>query len=247
VTLWNTGHESDAEKRLRRAEELMLSLPSEQRNVGGNFDLLLSQIDVNCSGMPNVSGQFDKAITRADAGLSRLEPHLKIEPNDVQVRDTCLQLHGNRGYARLGLRQHREAAGDWTRVVELSARPVPAEYRVRLAIELMFAGDRGGALTQAQLLKPAADIAQDDCYNIGCIFARSAEDTQKDNQLPAGERAELVESHVTDAIRWLKSSADAGIFADRDGRDQAMTYPDLAILRDKEKFRQLVEPPHAKP
>ena len=56
-----------------------------------------------------------------------------------------------------------------------------------------------------------------------------------------------MESYITDAICWLRSAADTGIFRDRAMRDQAKKDPDVAILRDNEKFRQLVEPPQAKP
>ena len=247
MILWNTGKESRAEERFRRAEELLQSIPSERRNVGGNFDLLLGQVNVNWSGMLYLSGKFDEAIKRADAGLSRLERHLEIEPNDVTARNACLQLYGNRGHALSGLGKHRQSANEWTRVVELSAKPVPANHRIRLALELIYSGDLAGALAQVELIKPATDIAKEDCYNLGCVFARCAEASRDDKQLPPDDRARLVESRITDAMRWLRLAAEAGFFNDPTTRDQARIDPDLVILVQRDEFRQLIAPPETKP
>jgi tetratricopeptide (TPR) repeat protein len=247
VIFWNTGKESRAEEKFRRAEELLQSIPSEQRSVGGSVDLLLGQVNVNWCGMLYLSGKLDEAITRADAGLIRLEQHLKIEPNDMTARNASLQLRGNRAYALTQLGKHRQSAGDWTRVVELSAQPVPAEYRVRLAVALLHAGEQAAAFTQAQFLKPGKAVDKGDCYDLGCIFARAAEAVRNDKQLSADQRAKLVESHISDALSWLVAASKAGFFRDAANRDQAQSDPDLTILRDNETFRQLVEPPQVKP
>jgi tetratricopeptide (TPR) repeat protein len=157
-------------------------------------------------------GRYEEAIVRADSGLNRLEPYLKVEPNDTIARQLCLNLHGNRAYALVGLQKHAEAAAEWTRVVELAAVPVPEDYRVRLAIELAQTGDLARALAQVDLVKGSKETSGNDCYNLGCLYALCAAAVQKDTRRPLAQRSTLVESHIKSATRWLNSARDAGLF-----------------------------------
>ena len=109
--------------------------------------------NVNWSGMLHGLGRINEAVARADAGLSRLEPYVRLEPLDEQARELCLKLHGNRAHALAALGRHREAASEWTRVMELSPQPVPASYRIFLSFELLHSGELDGALTQTELVK----------------------------------------------------------------------------------------------
>jgi hypothetical protein len=94
--------------------------------------LSLGQMHVNWSGLLVSIRRFDEAIARADAGLSRLEPAFRNEPNDRDLRDFCLKLHGNRAMALGQARRHREAAGEWSCVLELSAAPIPLTDRIQI-------------------------------------------------------------------------------------------------------------------
>ena len=199
VIFWNTGHESDAEERFCRAEVLLLSIPTERRNVGGQFDLLLAQVYLNWCGMLQLSKRCEEAVKRTDTGLSWIEPYLENEPNDRSVRYACLSLHGNRAYALKQLGRHRESAIGWTRVVELCDKPVPQQYRVKFAVELIDAGDLARALDQALRRKTTADVAPEDCYDLGRIFARSAATAGKHTNLPADERTKQVK-YYTDEV-----------------------------------------------
>ncbi len=147
----------------------------------------------------------------------------------------------------LGLGSHSESAKEWTRVVELSNQPVPADYRIHLAIELVLAGEIGQALTQARLVQPGPQVSVADCYNLACFYSHCAVAVRKDTGHSPDQRAPLVESHVADAIQWLKAAAKAGFFSDPANRDHAKKDPDLEILRDRPEFRQLVELSGTKP
>jgi hypothetical protein len=196
--------------------------------------------------MLHTSGRFAEAMTRADAGLHLVEPYLRNEPNDGVARDTCLKLHGNRGYALMGLGKDGESAAEWARVVELSPKPVPPIYRIRLAIELLRAGEDACALTHAQFVQPGPDISGEDRYDLGCVFARSAEAVRKDSRFSPEERAALEKSHIMNALSWLRLAGEAGLFRDPAMCDQAKKDPDLAVLAQRDEFRQIVEPPRVK-
>ena len=245
VILWGQKT-SQAEKLFQEAERLLLSIPPDHRNEGGNAVITLGQINLNWGGMLQTLTRSNEAIARSDAGLKQVEPYLRIEPNDVVAQEVCFKLHGNRGLALSGLGRHRESADDWVRVVELSTQPVPTEYRLRLAIELVYAGELVRALAQAQLVKPSPDISGEDCYNLACIYSRSAANAQNEKSGSLDQQARLIESHVLDALRWLRSAAKAGLFKDPAQRDQAKKDPDLEILRNRKEFRQFIESTSAK-
>ncbi len=130
--------------------------------------------------------------------------------------------------------------------MELSSQPVPAEYRIRLAIELIYAGEAARALAQAQLVQPTPNISDEDCYNLACIYSRSATNLRNNQGLPSDQRANLVESHISSSLRWLKAAAETGIFGKPEWQDQAKKDSDLDILRDRPEFRQLIESNGAK-
>jgi eukaryotic-like serine/threonine-protein kinase len=234
---------SAAERNFRDAETLLLAVPADQRSIGGNVNVSLGLVYSNWSLLLLVTGRFDEAITRTAAGLKSVQQHLEHEPNDAIARDTCLKLHGNRALAFMALEKHAESAMEWARVVQLSPEPVPPDRRVRLAVELAKSGDVVRALTQANLVQTAPDINGEDCYDFGCIFAKSAEIARSNGELSDASRARLVDSHVCDAMRWLKAARNAGFFNEAMERDHAKTDEDLIILADRVDFLQIIGPP----
>jgi tetratricopeptide (TPR) repeat protein len=238
---WHAQDHARAEQRFRRAEELLLSAAPDAREPAEKIDIDIGQVNVNWGGMLHTLGRHDEAIARADAGLGRLEPYLRIEPNDWEAREMCLKLHGNRALALAQLGRHRESVREWTRVVELAREPVPPDHRIRLAIELVLAGDMAGARTQTQLLNPASKTSAADCYNLACVMALSAAAAGKDTRTLLAERARLVEADISDALRWLESAARSGFFKDPANRDHARNDPDLSVLASRAEFRKLIE------
>ena len=143
--------------------------------------------------------------------------------------------------------KHRESADDWTHVIALSTEPVPSGYHVKLAIELAHVGEVDRAQAQVQSLNPAQAISGEDRYNLGYLFSLWAAAAQKDTRISPDQRARLVESDIANALRWLKSAANAGFFKDPAVRDHARKDPDLEILRDLPEFHRLIESNGAKP
>ncbi len=241
IVLWRSQKHSAAEQRFRRAEELLLSADTK---ILAPADVVsfVGHVNVNWSGMLHGVGRCDEAIARADVGLFRLEPYCRLEPLDELARELCLKLHGNRANSLAATGRHREAANEWRRVVELSAQPVPASYRIFLAGELVRSGELVGALAQTALVKADPHLAAEEQYNLGCISALLAAAARSDTQLSPEKRANLVEARIADAIRWLNGAATTGFFRDLDNRGWAKRDPDLAILAERDDFRKLIEP-----
>ena len=240
LSFWQDHDFSQAEALFRRAEKVLRSVPPEFQGRSDNIGISLAQLYINWGGMLHTSGRYTEAIALADEGLKLIEEYVRLEPGDAAAREMCLKLHGNRAYALMGLQKASESAAEWARVVELSPQPVPPAYRIRLAVELLKAGETGRALTEAQMVKPDPTIGGEDRYNIGCVFARSAASISGDTRLSREEREALRQSHVKNALSWLKSAAETGLFNDPAMCEEAKNDPDLAILAPLGEFQKIV-------
>ena len=212
--------------------------PLNSRAWSDSIDIALVQLYINWGGMLHTSGRYAEAVTRADEGLIRIDEHLRIEPNDAAAREMCLKLHGNRGYALMGL--EKTASRPWSGRESLSCPPSPYPR---------FTGPdwpsscsepvKMPALTEALLVKPDPSIGGEDRYDLGCVFARSAALVHNDSHLSQDQRGPRKESHH-ERHAWLKLAADGGLFKNPAMCEQAEKDPDLAALRPLEEFRRLI-------
>ena len=236
------GRRPDAEKAFRRAEAVLRKDASGPENLEAGAVLAYGHLMVNWGEILLLSQRLDESVDRTNAGLERVEAYLRKEPSDAAVKDLRLPLHGNRALAFSEQKKHRESAGDWAHVVELSGQRVPVGYRIHWAIELLKAGDMPRAAAQVQLVKPEQVVNGEDRYNLGSYYALTAPAAKNSTRIAPDQRASVGDSHIEDALRWLKLAADAGFFNDPTQRDNALKDPDLTILYDNPDFRRLIEP-----
>jgi tetratricopeptide (TPR) repeat protein/tRNA A-37 threonylcarbamoyl transferase component Bud32 len=244
VIHWKERDYLEAERRFRQAEQLLITQRQEPGRPDRETTMTLGQVNVNWIGLLWERKRNDEAVARAYSAIESLESYLRIEPNDQVIRDLCLKLHGNRGQA-LGARgRSREAAEDWTKVIELAPEPVPPWYRFTLAFNLLEIGELDRALAQASLAKQASSGSGADLYNLACFYSRAAMAVQMDQRKKGEERSRLVESYVADGLSTLEKADQAGFFRDPATRDHARTDSDLKILRGREEFRRILQSKH---
>ncbi|HKI17248.1 MAG TPA: protein kinase, partial [Isosphaeraceae bacterium] len=236
---WNEGQNTQAERDFGRADELLRSSSPEVLGPGDNFSLESSLLYLNWAGMLCTVGRFDEAIDKADDGLKWIDPYLQSQPNHLGARRACLGLHGNRAGALAGKGKHAESAREWARVIELSDRPVPVKPRVSIAIELAQAGDLAHALGHAQHVKSSDGISGQDCHNLAYLYSLCATAARGDQSIRPAQRNERVQSHIAEAVRWLKAAAKAGLYDDAKLLLENKNDPGFEILRDRPEFREI--------
>jgi len=253
-SLINLGHNlcqiqkhARAEQSFRRAEELLLGGGTGVRVATENAVSPIGHVYVNWSGMLHAIKRDNEAIAKADAGIGQLEAYLRREPLDLGARQLCLKLHGNRAHALGALGRHHDAAVAWTSVLALSTQPVPANFRILLAVELFHAGDIDAAVAQTRLVTEGSPLSVSENYNLACLCALFGVAARNNSRLATDERTRLAETHLAQAIRRLKAAEAAGFFREPASREQARIDPDLAILADNDEFRRLLNPGAAEP
>jgi hypothetical protein len=132
-------------------------------------------------------------------------------------------------------------------VIALSQAPVPLDYRIRLGIELVLAGERARALGQVEQVTSSEGVAANDFYMLACLYSICAAAAHDDQGIPLRERARLVESDISSGLRWLRCAARAKFFAHASRRDQVKVDSDLEFLRKSRQFLEIVGSTVSKP
>jgi hypothetical protein len=141
------------------------------------------------------------------------------------------------------LGKHRESTAEWARVIELAPEPVPPNYRLQFALGLLKSGEGARAVAEAQLLKPDSHMSGEDRYNVACVYALAVQAIRTDSRGSPEERMGLEKVYIKDALEWLRSAAESGLFNDPEMRNHAKKDPDLTAVASLVEFRRIVEAP----
>jgi tetratricopeptide (TPR) repeat protein len=242
------GEQALAEQAFLQAERLLLSQSPDVRQPGETLEMALGTLYVNWSGMLQDSKSSEEAIKKADLGITPMERHFRLEPNDAGARRICLGLHGNKAYALASQGKHAEAGREWARVIELCDGKVPPAYHVRIAIELAQAGELNTAKSHADYVTSIAGVPGVDCHDLGNLYSLWAARVRDDQTRPSEGRSADIESGIKKALRWLKAAQAAGLYkAAPSLRDESRNDRDFAILRDRQEFDEIFGKDGAKP
>jgi hypothetical protein len=96
-------------------------------------------------------------------------------------------------------------------------------------------------LHQAQLIKASPGVSPMDRYNVACVLSDCATFVRADSRVAEPQRARTVESDVTEAMAWLRSASESGLFRDHEMRESARNDAALGILRARPEFRNIID------
>jgi tetratricopeptide (TPR) repeat protein len=235
-------HPGEAEDAYSEAATILESLVREstdRRWVNSLCSLL------NNSG--NLAGQLGRtevARQRFERGLALVDDALQRDPADQTLRDNALNLHGSRANLLGSLGKYREAAADWVSVIELSSPEARLGYRLMHMLALVRTDDYLQGVAEAETVSPgqaaAGKLAAADLYNCACVFSLAAGTSATDQRIDRAERLRRARSYADSSLKWLEQVQATGFFDDAKNRQLAETDADLAALRDRPEFRELL-------
>ena len=233
-----------------RAEEAYIEAAALLKVAGGDKVELrtassLGSLLNNWGNLAVRRGRTDLAFQRFERGLAWVEDTLRREPAETELRYSALNLHGSRANLLESLGRHTEAVADWDRVVELNDDPADrVVLRLLRSMALVRTRDYIRGVLEAEALaraQPASSRqAGVDLYNFACVFALASAAARVDERLETAERQRRADSYADTALDWLKRAAGSGFFDDPKHRDQARQDRDLASLRDRPEYRNLL-------
>jgi hypothetical protein len=86
-------------------------------------------------------------------------------------------------------------------------------------------------------------MSGEDRYNVACVYALAVQAIRTDSRGSPEERMGLEKVYIKDALEWLRSAAESGLFNDPEMRNHAKKDPDLTAVASLVEFRQIVEAP----
>jgi serine/threonine protein kinase len=231
ILLKGLGKRSEAEAEYRAAlvlqEKLAADFPRVPDYVVGlggsycNFGTLLRD-----EGQPAQSlAWYGKAITALQQVIGR--------GRDVSARQFLRNSHVSRAGALSLLGRHVEAVQDLDRAIALDEGPLRPTYRLCRAVALAYSGEDSKATSEVAEVLQSGSADADLLYNAACVFAVLA---AMAGDVPVAER------YAARAVALLQ---DAVVRGYQNGA-HLRTNPDLARLRARADFQQLVADLEAK-
>ncbi len=177
------------------------------------------------------ANQFDQALPWFERAAGELAAHVARWP-DPEPTDRLRLAHTQRAWCLDRLGREADAPAEWEKAFALCSPPQLIEVRVLRAISLAQTGNVATALQQADELSQTPDLPAVAKYNLACVYSLATP--------AAGDQQDKC---VARAVALLREAVAAG-FDDFAG---LRTDTDLAPLREREDFRQLLDslPPAA--
>jgi hypothetical protein len=128
--------------------------------------------------------------------------------------------------------RHAEAAEDWDQAARLAGGAERERYRLRRAAALARAGDRARAVAEAGALAAGQDLRGEALYQLAGIYATAS---------AVADDTTLADQDAARALELLARARAKGYFKTPAGVKRLREDADLAPLRSREEFRQLLQ------
>jgi tetratricopeptide (TPR) repeat protein len=212
--LARVGQVDDALRHLQTAAAVL-----EQR-TGATYNLeyraLLGSVYANLADVQRARHQPQEARLAVERAIATLE---ETRLRDARFVDARRYLVG----------AHRVRAGLFAGL-DLEAAEVKHGQR---ALSLAHSGKFNDALKEAEALAAQDGLSAEGCYTLARVYALLAQARKKDD-------AQGRDRYAGRALELLRRASQAGYFNDAARRDRLRREPDLAPLRDRADFKELM-------
>jgi serine/threonine-protein kinase len=222
----------------RRAEpigqRLLEAQPEEME-----FALILGEITKNQGKLLLNLGRPAEALASYERTVQAVAPVRQKAPQDVSARAYVLYGHAGRSMALSQLGRFAEAEQALRAAVALG-KPTP-DPRIRFARALLEArrGDYLGAVKErGELLKEDLDCIEQ--YWMATLGGLLATAVRRDGRLSSAEQQRQSEEYLAAGMTALREAAAAGYFQTAVMREELRRNPELASLRVRPEFAQLL-------
>jgi serine/threonine protein kinase len=200
-------------------------VPQYAVDLGGAYCNIGSYLD---DGDPAALEWFAKAA-------AILEPVSQGESALAEAKQDLLNTYWGRALNLGVMHRHAEALEDLDRLIALD----PSEdlrYRIQRATELAALGEHVRAAAAVEEVAVHSNLSTTIIYHSAHVYGLCISATEKQSELPSGERAQLVEKYAARAVFFLRQAVRAG-FRDIE-TIRSDTY--LDVLRQREDFKNLI-------
>jgi serine/threonine-protein kinase len=235
----NTGRWGPAETAFGQALELLQKLVGRHPDVS-HYQALAAGAICNRADVARLRGDLAGALDLYGRAQEQLEGVLRKNAHDPHPRTGLARAHLGRGVtlARLGqAKESDEALASAAKFVD--APEVPELLPVRLLIQAYTGRHAGIAELVGRVMKDKG-LKGNQLYELSCGCAVAAATAAKDGKLTPAERARASDALADAAIAFLRRAQTAGFFLFDAAVQQVARETDLAPLRSRPKFQDLL-------
>jgi tetratricopeptide (TPR) repeat protein len=205
------------------------------------YGLGLAQAEVGQARLCVRQEKLTEAVDWYGKGLRRLAPLHERNPRNALVRLNLQATAMERAGALMNLKRFADAVPDWDQAIQLDPGEDRPMLRLSRAFCLAHSGDHVQASAEVHAVAEAAGKDGLLVYRAAALLAVVSGMAARDPKLDKAGQARKGEEYAAAAVALLEKARQAGAFRDAQLRDNLARDPDLASLRQRDDFRQLLQ------
>jgi serine/threonine protein kinase len=226
-------------------EEYRQALAITQRLVGEHprvteYSMMLGTYNANLGILQRNNGHLESALATFASAIQTLEGVLEKEPQHARARTLLCNAHWDRARTLSKLARLEPAFSDWQRALDLDDGKRHIHIRAGRAATIAQSGDHARAIAEVEELAGGKDVKPGLLSRLGFACAHASVAVQKDDKLPAGERADLAERYAARAVAFLNQAHAGGHLKNVMFLREFQTDTDLDPLRKRADFLELL-------
>ncbi len=222
------GHAAEAEAEFARAADWLTPVVRDHPEFQPG-PLSLAKLYLNWGQLARLVQQTGRACQRFESGLGLVAGVMRGSPDWPEARQVASRLNGARAQVYEEEGRFADAAGEWSRAVELSDGAERTLFRLCYSCCLARAGRPAEAFAEAESIAGSGDRGAIDFYNMACVASLCA--------AQAGASGVVADAYASKAMEWLGRARSLGLFRDPGLIDAVDRDTDLAFLRSRRDFQ----------
>jgi tetratricopeptide (TPR) repeat protein/tRNA A-37 threonylcarbamoyl transferase component Bud32 len=233
-----------AEAAFGTAREILQRLDSRYPTMV-EYKILLSGSCHNLALMPHLRKQWPQALDLYGQAIQALEEVLQRDPQHAEARARLHDYYLHRAHCRVDMGQPLESVPDWDKVIALDPGAGRDWLRRQKVIALARGGNVAAAVPEAEANTQGKSA--DAYYALACVCALASAAAMHDDKLPQAQREKRSEEYAARVVPALRQARAAGFLQDKEGIEYMKNDSDLASVRARPDFQQLLRELEKKP
>ena len=208
-----------------------------------NFSIDLCGGLVNFGNMKRSQGDMKEALGYYDQAIRVIGPVLPLARANTGSSTTVFARNAQWGRATVleELMRYSDAREAWAAALSLAGPGIRTLFSVRHARTSALVGQHAAAGEEVDAVSKQPRQREPTPLQIASVYALCAAAAADDDDLSDADRRSMQEGYSKKAMALLQRGIETGFFQVRSRRDELLSHPDLASLRDRSDFKIFVE------
>jgi tetratricopeptide (TPR) repeat protein len=234
-----TGRPEQARVALDEARKIRERLVRENPGVP-DFAIQLANTQGTLGLLLTNNGKPREALDWFARSVRRLRAVLRTEPRHAFARRTLAIVYARRAGTLNQLGSFAKALADWDQALALDDGPDHWRLRLDRAVTLARLGQVAKAVAEADAAAGQSSLPGETLYTLARVYGAAAAVARQGTAVSSAARDRTAERFAARGVAALVKAQRAGYFNDGAQAEQLAKDPDLAMLRKRAEFGELL-------